>query len=155
VIRLPMPRSLRPVLAATGLPALLILVGSVGGAQQTPPAAAPPPRTVYQQYKNIRVLGSLPADQLIPLMRVYNSSLGVRCSFCHVVNPDRTGYERDDKPAKAMARKMIVMTRSLNAHQKLLENKATCFMCHHGHAEPDTQAPPYTPPPAPPAAGSR
>jgi len=137
-------RSLRPLLAAIVISGLLALVGAVGVAQQNAPPSQG--RTAREQYKNIQVLGSMPADQLIPLMRQYDASLGVRCNFCHVVNSDRTGYERDDKPEKKMARKMILMTRSLNDHQKLLDNKASCYMCHHGHAEPETQAPPSPPP---------
>jgi Photosynthetic reaction centre cytochrome C subunit len=91
--------------------------------------------------KNLKVLRNLPPGQLIPMMRQFNASLGVRCDFCHVVNPDRTGYDRDDKPQKGTARKMILMMNDINAHQKVLEKKATCFMCHHGSAKPQTAAP--------------
>ena len=110
-----------------------------------------------QRFKNIRVLKSLPADRLIPVMQSYNASLGVRCDYCHVIKPDRTGFERDDKPAKRTARKMILLVQDLNAHEKVLDNKTTCYMCHHGHAMPETQAPRFAPPPGsppPPPPGS-
>jgi hypothetical protein len=103
------------------------------------------PKKSSQQFKNIKVLKDLPADQMIPVMRKINASLGVKCDFCHVINPDHTGFEKDDKRMKAMARKMMVMTQKLNKSEKILEGKATCFMCHHGRPEPDTNAP--TPPP--------
>jgi hypothetical protein len=118
--------------------ALLGLVLSVPthGAQE---AAKPP--TAKEKYKNIKVLKDLPADQLLPLMHKINASLGVHCDFCHVVNADHTGFDRDDKPPKRMARKMMLMTASLNAHQPILDKHATCYMCHHGHPEPETQVP--------------
>ena len=108
-------------------------------------AKEPTPETAGKKYKNIKILKNLPADQLIPVMRQIDASLGVRCDFCHVINPDHTGFEKDDKPMKAMARKMMVMTQKLNKSEKILAGKATCFMCHKGHAEPETKAP--TPPP--------
>jgi hypothetical protein len=92
--------------------------------------------TAAQKYKNIKVLKSLPADQLIPYMRNYNAALGVKCDFCHVINPDHSGFEKDDKPTKDAARKMILMTIDLNKKVKVVDGKVTCFMCHHGQAEP-------------------
>jgi hypothetical protein len=94
--------------------------------------------------KNLKVLKDLPPNQLIPFMHTINDSLGVRCDYCHVINPDHTGFDRDDKPQKETARKMILMVKDINAHQKVLGNKATCFMCHHGSAKPQTQAPAET-----------
>jgi hypothetical protein len=110
---------------------------------------SPPPKgvTSAHYYKNIKVLKTLPANQMIPTMQHVSMSLGVRCDFCHV----RAGFERDDKPEKNVARQMIVMTEGLNAHQKILDKKATCYMCHHGHATPETQAPA----PPPPGEGAR
>src|SRR5215475_13414860 len=63
-----------------------------------------------QAFKNIKILKDLPADQLIPIMRKIDASLGVRCDFCHVVTngPGRRheGFEKDDKPMKNVARQM-------------------------------------------------
>lgn len=101
--------------------------------------------TAAQKYKNIRVLKNLPADQLGPLMHQWNDSLGVQCTFCHEVETNaegrHVGFERDVKPEKAMARKMVQMTMKLNKSEKLLEGRATCFMCHHGHARPEFKVP--------------
>src|SRR5690349_3543450 len=57
--------------------------------------------------KNIQVLKGVPADRIIPIMREYNASLGVRCDFCHVGRD----FDKDTKPEKRTARKMILMTR--------------------------------------------
>ena len=100
--------------------------------------------TAKQKFKNIKVLKNLPADKLIPVMHDYNTALGVRCDFCHVVNADHSGFEKDDKPMKQKAREMIVMVNEMNAKYKTIDKKATCAMCHHGHAEPEISMPPIT-----------
>ena len=103
------------------------------------------PPTSKEKYKNIKVLKDLPADKLIPVMRDFNSALGVKCDFCHVVDTDAAGkhigWEKDSKPMKDMARKMIQLVHDLNKKSKVIDNKASCFMCHHGKAEPETKAP--------------
>jgi hypothetical protein len=45
----------------------------------------------------------------------------------------------------------------LNRREKAVDNKATCFMCHHGRPEPETMAPAPPPPPgsANPSTGAR
>lgn len=119
--------------AIIGISALLLTTSfAVFGLAQGRPAPKP---------KNLKVLKNLPPGQLIPVMRQFNAAMGVRCDYCHVVNADHTGFDRDDKPQKEMARKMILMVNDLNAHQKVLNKKATCFMCHHGSAKPETAAP--------------
>ena len=138
-------RSARAVLTAVGVLSLSGLFSLVG-AQESTPATKKKPVTARQQYKNIKVLKDLPADQLIPVMHNINTSLGVRCDFCHVINPDHTGFEKDDKPAKETARQMVLMVQRLNRREKAVDNKATCFMCHHGRPEPETMAPAPPPP---------
>jgi hypothetical protein len=102
-------------------------------------------QTAAQKFKNIRVLKNLPADQLVPLMHTWNNSLGVQCNFCHEVETNsagqHVGWEKDVKPEKGMARKMVEMTMKLNKSEQLLGGRATCFMCHHGHANPELKAP--------------
>lgn len=100
------------------------------------------PPTAKEKYKNIKVLGDLPADKLGPLMHEYNNALGVRCDFCHVGRE----FDKDDKPMKQKAREMIQLTKDLNGKYKTLDKKATCAMCHHGKAEPETAAPAPEPP---------
>jgi hypothetical protein len=129
------------VFAAVGsvLAAGLLLVSSVAQDKK------PEKKTAREVYKNIKVLPKeLPADQVIPIMHKINDSLGVKCDFCHVVTTDaqgrHVGWEKDDKPEKGMARKMIVMTGELR-NKSFIKDKVTCFMCHHGHAKPEADAP--------------
>ena len=121
--------------AAIAAPVLLTV--AVGRAQeQAPPAGTD---TAAKKFKNIQILKDLPADQLIPTMRKFNASLGVECNFCHVINPDHTGFEKDDKPTKKMAREMLLMVADMNKREKVLGGRATCFMCHRGSPEPQLQ----------------
>jgi PBP1b-binding outer membrane lipoprotein LpoB len=112
-----------PLLIAAS--ALLLAVCSAA-AQDQP---APHVPTSGEQFKNIKVLKDLPADQMIPVMHQISLSLGVQCTFCHEVETDaqgrHTGFEKDTKKAKDVARTMITMTRDLNAHQRMLDRKAT------------------------------
>jgi|SRR5579871_2823019 len=123
------------LIGALAVPA--VLLGALSLAQESKPKA----ETAGKKFKNIKVLKDLPADKLIPVMHEFNRSLGVECTFCHIVNADHTGFEKDDKPPKEMARKMILMANDINKHQKILEGHLTCYMCHHGHPEPEAHAP--------------
>jgi photosynthetic reaction center cytochrome c subunit len=135
--------SVRPTFLAVSVIAATVALTVWGAAQNGAPPASAKPQTARQRFKNIKVLKNLPADQLIPYMQAYSASLGVRCGFCHVGRD----FEKDDKPEKNVARQMIVMTQRLNAREKIIDKKATCYMCHHGNATPQTQAPPPGPPP--------
>jgi hypothetical protein len=106
----------------------------------------PRKKTAREVYKNIKVFPKdLPADQVIPIMHKINDSLGVKCDFCHVIETTadgkHVGWEKDDKKMKSVAREMITMTSNMRAKQKFLKNKASCYMCHHGKPEPETNAP--------------
>jgi hypothetical protein len=142
-----LPRPLRSGLFLLGALCPIVLCGVLSQAQNAAPPAGKTP-LAPQQFKNIKILKNVPANQVIPIMRKIDASLGVRCDFCHVINPDHTGFEKDDKPTKEMARKMMVMTQGLNK-QKIIGGQASCFMCHHGHPEPETKAPDAPPPPGP------
>ena len=88
-------------------------------------------RRVEQDKKNIQMLKGLPADRLTPIMFAFKNSLGVDCTYCHV----KDQFEKDDKPAKQVARKMIAITREANA--KLGgAGRVTCFTCHRGQPRP-------------------
>ena len=89
-------------------------------------------KTTEQAYKNIQVLKGVPADQLIPAMQFITASLGVQCDFCHVEN----AFEKDDKPPKQTARKMIQMMMTLNKENFQGQRKVTCYACHRGARKP-------------------
>ncbi len=116
--------------------ALILPVLTLGAFTFAQEKGAMKAETSGHKYKNIKVLKDLPAAELIPMMHKFNDDLGVKCDACHVVNPDHSGFDKDDKPLKETARKMILMVKDIKSKQKALGGKATCFMCHRGSPEP-------------------
>lgn len=93
--------------------------------------------------KNLKLLQP---DQVMSSMRAFRTALGVQCTFCHV----QGDFAADEKPEKLTARKMIAMTRQINANNFPAEADhmhVTCYTCHRGDHHPATEAP-ATPPPA-------
>jgi len=96
------------------------------------PAAKPGQPTAGQQFKNIKVLKDLPADQLMPTMQAFNAALGVKCNFCHVAED----FASDNNPHKGVTREMVLMTQRLNAKEPSVNKQVRCFTCHRGEPEP-------------------
>jgi hypothetical protein len=88
-------------------------------------------RPLESTKKNIRVLRGVPTSQLIPIMTVMANSLGVSCAHCH-----EKEWDSDGKPAKAAARRMLQMTRSINEQSFDGKVVVTCYTCHHGEVTP-------------------
>lgn len=107
---------------------LLIIAGFVALTS----AQVSPAQTVEQRYKNIQIFKGMPASDLEPTMAFIAGSLGVRCNFCHTPNQ----FERDDKPTKLAARKMIRMVFDLNKGSFNGESAVSCFTCHRGKSKP-------------------
>jgi hypothetical protein len=89
------------------------------------------PQTAEQRFKNIQVFKNVPATQLDPTMAFISGSLGVRCSYCHV-----NQFEKDDKPTKVAARRMIQMVLNINKGNFNGENAVSCYTCHRGNPIP-------------------
>jgi|SRR5689334_11823804 len=88
-------------------------------------------QTAEQRFKNIQIFKNLPATQLDPTMAFISGSLGVRCSYCHV-----NQFDKDDKPTKLAARRMIQMVLNINKGNFDGENAVTCYTCHRGNPTP-------------------
>lgn len=88
-------------------------------------------KTAEQVYKNIQVFKGLPASQLQTVMAFMAGSLGVKCSHCHA-----GGFEKDDKPEKQSARRMIRMVFDINKGSFDGATAVTCFTCHRGQPTP-------------------
>jgi len=126
---------------ATSLVAMLsIAIAIVAARAQAPPAPAQSAQTstplAEQQYKNIKVLKGVPADQVIPAMEFITASLGVECEFCHVRKERGLAFDKDDKKPKEIARKMIVMAIAINKDNFDGKREVTCYSCHRGAAHP-------------------
>lgn len=105
----------------------VLAFATFAGAQQQQLAG----KTAEQAFKNIQVLKDMPADQVIPTMRVMAGSLGVNCNFCHV--EDRS---KDDLDNKKTARKMITMMMDINKNNFDARQEVTCYTCHKGTNDP-------------------
>src|ERR1041385_8121981 len=88
--------------------------------------------TAEQKFKNIQIFKGLPATELDPAMAFISGSLGVRCSYCHIANQ----FDKDDRPAKLAARRMIQMVFDLNKGNFNGQPEVTCYTCHRGKRTP-------------------
>ena len=103
--------------------------------------ASPPPQPTVAEGPNITVLKGLLVPQFEVEMRHFVEALGVNCGGCHVPR----NFVSEDNPRKAIARRMIEMTRQLNATyfpdfvpaegQSTL-GRVTCYTCHQGETQP-------------------
>src|SRR5262249_13828061 len=113
------------------IPALAI--GSSGArAQSLTSSTAAAPKLAEDQFKNIKVLKGVPADQIIPAMQFITASLGVECEYCHVEH----AFEKDDKKPKRIARDMIAMMMAINKDNFQGHREITCYSCHRGSTGP-------------------
>lgn len=96
------------------------------------PVGAPPMESAF---RNIQVLRGVPSSELLPIMHLMRTSLGVRCDFCHIAEDGQ--YQVDTRPQKQRAREMILMTRRLNESAFGSRTVVTCNTCHHGSVTPD------------------
>jgi photosynthetic reaction center cytochrome c subunit len=101
---------------------------------QSPSVA--PQKLAEQQYKNIKILNGLPADQVIPAMQFITASLGVDCEYCHVREGHAMAFDKDDKKPKLAARKMMQMMSAINKDNFDGKREVTCYSCHRGAADP-------------------
>jgi hypothetical protein len=137
---------------------ILLIAGTAALLAQQPAA---PPATVGATRPHVEVITDLPESQVFIVMNEMATSLGVTCEHCHVratPNPNTVNggwvWDRDDKPAKAVGRRMLKMVRDLNAANFNGRSEVTCFTCHRGSLRPQ-RLPPLPPtqttPPASPA----
>ena len=136
-----MPQAGKRIFAISLVATLSIAAAIVGARAQAPAApaqssgqAAAP--LAEQQYKNIKVLKGIPADQVIPAMEFITASLGVECEFCHVRQERGLAFDKDDKKPKQIARKMIEMANAINKDNFEGHREVTCYSCHRGAAHP-------------------
>jgi hypothetical protein len=105
---------------------MMILAGSSPG-QSAPPAG----KTAGETMKNVVVLKDVPATEWQATMVFIGGSLGVRCEYCHA-----EPYDSDTKKPKVTARRMIQMTREINAKSFGGRPVVTFNTCHQGSTHP-------------------
>jgi hypothetical protein len=124
--------------------AVVTLLSAGHASAQTP--APEPTRPGIAESPTITVLKGLMVPQFEVEMRHFVQALGVNCGGCHVPR----NFPSDDNPRKAVARRMIEMTRALNAKYfpdytppegETSLGRVTCYTCHQGGTQP-AKAPP-------------
>ena len=115
----------------------IILVSLLAGAAQA---------EIPDTFTNLKIF---PKDigkrQLMGAVRDFSTSLGVRCTFCHVQKTpgdfDSVDWASDSLEHKQVARGMMTMVRNVNS--ELLPNatgkqgaKVKCVTCHRGLEDP-------------------
>ena len=95
-----------------------------------------------QVFKNVKLLGDIPAGRLLRIMDMgYSQARGVSCEHCHV--EDR--WDADEKRPKRAAREMILLTSRINDQLGQMEEIDTgeatvnCTTCHRGYVKPALQ----------------
>lgn len=94
---------------------------------------------------NLKVLPKdIDMESLKVIMKSFNSSLGVKCGFCHAPTADGKDldFASDDNKHKEIARGMMIMTNEINQKyfalhpQDGMVNQIGCMTCHNGQKEP-------------------
>ncbi|MGA9769874.1 MAG: photosynthetic reaction center cytochrome c subunit family protein [Blastocatellia bacterium] len=90
-------------------------------------------KTAEQVFKNIQIFKGEKVANWMSIMTFMSSCLGVDCTFCHVPG----AFEKDDKPAKQTARKMLNMVTTLGKQFYEKGNRISCYTCHRGKTKPE------------------
>ena len=117
------PRTIETLETANRIPASLPYVGDVG-----------PKAATY--YKNVQVLGDVSSGEFARLMVNMTTWLAPQqgCVACHDLN----NLADDGKYTKVVARRMLQMTRHINADwtRHVAQTGVTCYTCHRGQLVP-------------------
>jgi photosynthetic reaction center cytochrome c subunit len=101
------------------------------------PEATPPlpssGKKASEVYQNVKVLGDVDSDELMRLMADLTSWVAPNqsCAYCHAEGEELSS---DKLYTKVVARRMIEMTRHINATWKphVSDTGVTCYTCHRG-----------------------
>lgn len=100
-----------------------------------PPAAAGGPAAA-QVYQNVQVLNDLTIGEFTRLMVSMTAWVSPEqgCTYCH----NAQNFASDEVYTKVVARKMLQMTRKINADYKshVAQTGVTCYTCHRGNNIP-------------------
>ena len=116
----------------------LVMTAVVASAQQ------PPATPAIVDTPTVKVLTGLTVPEFEGEMQLMTQALGLSCGSCHA----RGNFASETNPRKASARRMLEMTKAVNAQffkdYKPLDGESrlgrvTCFTCHQGDTRPRTQ----------------
>ncbi len=92
-------------------------------------------------FKNLKVLGGFPAENLVFAMEAWSRALGVSCGHCH----DTQDFSLDTKEKKQIARDMVTMGNLISSQLKSINGlserpRVNCYSCHRGELKPRLNA---------------
>jgi len=91
-----------------------------------------PEATAGQRFKDVKLLGDLPASRFLDTMSIFAVSLGRSCDACHA----GMDFASDEKDEKTAARHMIEMTNGINDKNFDGRAEVRCYTCHRGAEKP-------------------
>lgn len=117
--------------------AQLAMLSENNGVAKTPPQAKPGGQKASAVYKNLKVLGDLDVGEFNRLMASMATWIAPKesCAYCH---GNSGNFASDDLYTKKVARRMLQMTRHINADWQKHVGKTgvTCYTCHRGQPVP-------------------
>jgi photosynthetic reaction center cytochrome c subunit len=118
-------------------PAAAAKLVAANAVPEATPKAEPGSPPATQIYKNVTVLNDLGVGEFTRLMVAMTAWVSPEkgCVYCH----DATDFASDKLYAKVVARRMLQMTRKVNADWKdhVAGTGVTCYTCHRGKPVPD------------------
>jgi photosynthetic reaction center cytochrome c subunit len=101
------------------------------------PRQPPSGKKASEIYTNVKVLGDVDSDEFVRLMTAITEWVSPvqGCAYCH---KDGEDLSADTLYTKVVSRRMLEMTRHINATWKahVAETGVTCYTCHRGHPVP-------------------
>jgi photosynthetic reaction center cytochrome c subunit len=117
-------------------PRLLAAQTALNAAPEVLPAVPADGPKASEVFKNVKLLGDLSVAEFTRTMQAMTNWVSPRegCTYCH--NPQ--DLADDSKYTKVVARRMIEMTRHVNADWKphVAATGVTCYTCHRGNHVP-------------------
>lgn len=108
-----------------------------------------PIKETKSEWKNLKVLPqNISQDSLRFVMHTFDTSLGVKCNYCHAAradDPTKLDFASDAKKQKLIARGMLEMTNDINSKYFLPHapdpkpkqiTMVYCITCHRGNTNP-------------------
>ena len=93
-------------------------------------------------FRNLKVLGGFPAENLVFAMNSWSRALGVSCGHCHNTND----FANDEKQKKEISRQMVEMGNMISQKLKTINGLSerpivNCTTCHRGELKPAFRMP--------------
>ncbi len=125
----------RRSISAVVITAAVCLFGVASASCQAGAPAKAAPQKKEQMadevFKNVQILKGLSVNEFMDTMGFMAASLSFNCTDCH--NPDNFAEEL---PAKKIARKMLLMVKTINKDNFGGARDVTCYTCHNDSPRP-------------------